>query len=98
MELHDRPVGNPCSASPSEELTPDEVRGLAPPDYSDPVIEAYKKDIDRTLLIENLRRTVPERLANFQKFMDSLGELRGVALLPKTRERQKSQASARKEP
>jgi hypothetical protein len=30
----------------------------------DPVIEAYKKDVDRTLLCENLKRTVEERLAN----------------------------------
>jgi len=30
----------------------------------DPVIEAYKKDIDRTLLRQNLMRSVPERLAN----------------------------------
>jgi hypothetical protein len=28
----------------------------------DPVIEAYKKDVDRTLLRENLRRTPQERL------------------------------------
>jgi hypothetical protein len=28
----------------------------------DPVIEAYKKDVDRTLLRENLRRTPEERL------------------------------------
>lgn len=28
----------------------------------DPVIEAYKKHVDRTLLRENLRRTVQERL------------------------------------
>jgi hypothetical protein len=28
----------------------------------DPVIEAYKKEIDRTLLRENLRRTPEERL------------------------------------
>ena len=28
----------------------------------DPVIEAYKRDVDRTLLRENLRRTVEERL------------------------------------
>lgn len=27
----------------------------------DPVIEAYKKDVDRTLLIENLRRTPQQR-------------------------------------
>jgi hypothetical protein len=30
----------------------------------DPVIEAYKKDVDRTLLRENLERSVAERLAN----------------------------------
>ena len=38
----------------------DSAAGLEP----DPVIEAYKKDIDRTLLRQNLRRSVPERLAN----------------------------------
>ena len=31
---------------------------------TDPVIEAYKKDIDRSLLRQNLKRTVAERLAN----------------------------------
>ena len=36
---------------------------LAPPDYCDPVIEAYKKDVDRTLLRENLKLTVEERFA-----------------------------------
>lgn len=30
----------------------------------DPVIELYKQGLDRTLLRENLRRTVAERLAN----------------------------------
>jgi hypothetical protein len=37
----------------------------------DPVIEAYKKDVDRTLIIENLKRTPEERLRNlvaFQRF------------------------------
>jgi hypothetical protein len=35
---------------------------LAPADYCDPVIEAYKKDVDRTLLRENLKLTPEERL------------------------------------
>jgi hypothetical protein len=35
--------------------------GLEP----DPVIEAYKKDVDRSLLRENLRRTPEERWRNF---------------------------------
>ena len=30
----------------------------------DPVVEAYKRDIDRTLLRENLRRSVEERVRN----------------------------------
>ena len=29
--------------------------------YRDPVVEAYKKDIDRTLLVANLKLTVTER-------------------------------------
>jgi hypothetical protein len=35
--------------------------GLEP----DPVIEAYKKDVDRTLLRANLQRTPDERWQNF---------------------------------
>ena len=30
----------------------------------DPVVEAYKRDIDMTLLRENLRRSVDERVRN----------------------------------
>jgi hypothetical protein len=35
---------------------------MYPPLEPDPVIEAYKKDVDRTLLRANLRRSVNERL------------------------------------
>ncbi len=35
--------------------------GLEP----DPVVEAYKKDVDRTLLKANLQRTPAERWRNF---------------------------------
>ena len=45
-------------------LKPDE---LPPADYSDPVIEAYKKDVDRTLLRENLKLTVDQRFRKFEK-------------------------------
>ena len=31
-------------------------------DYVDPVVEAYKQDVDRSLLRENLKLTVEERL------------------------------------
>lgn len=30
----------------------------------DPVVEAYKRDVDRSLLRENLRRSPTERVAN----------------------------------
>jgi len=49
---------------------------LAPPDYSDPVIEAYKKDVDRTLLRENLKLTVDERFRKFESFERYAKELR----------------------
>jgi hypothetical protein len=41
----------------------------------DPVIEAYKKDVDRTLLRENLRLTVEQRwrkLMDLQRFQAEL--------------------------
>lgn len=41
----------------------------------DPVIEAYKKDIDVTLIRENLRLTVDQRfqqLMNLQQFAEAL--------------------------
>lgn len=42
----------------------------------DPVIEAYKKDIDRTLLRENLRLTVEQRFDNLMKLQEFAEELR----------------------
>lgn len=41
----------------------------------DPLIEAYKKDIDRTLLRENLKLTVQQRFENLmalQRFAEEL--------------------------
>ena len=35
---------------------------MSTPFERDPVIEAYKKDVDRTLLRANLRKTVTERI------------------------------------
>jgi hypothetical protein len=42
---------------------------------SDPVIEAYKKDIDRTLIRENLKLTPEERLRKLQAFVQFIEEL-----------------------
>lgn len=49
---------------------------LAPADYCDPVIEVYKKDVDRTLLRENLKLTVEERFLKFERFWQYAQELR----------------------
>ena len=46
--------------------------GLEP----DPVIEAYKKDVDRTLLRENLKLTFDERMRKFLDFQKFVVELR----------------------
>jgi len=45
----------------------------------DPVIEAYKKDVDRTLLRENLKLTPQQRLEKFVAFMTFLDAARGAA-------------------
>ncbi len=48
-----------------------------PPPYEpDPVIEAYKKDVDRTLIRENLKLTPDERLRQLVAFQRSAQELR----------------------
>ncbi|MBM3993697.1 MAG: hypothetical protein FJ303_06030 [Planctomycetes bacterium] len=59
----------------SDEAVP-YTRELAPPDFVDPVIEFYKKDIDRTLLRENLKLTVAERFEKYEKFAEYARELR----------------------
>ena len=55
--------------------TADNRAELAPADYCDPVIEAYKKDVDRTLLRENLKLTVQQRFEKFERFMECVHEL-----------------------
>jgi hypothetical protein len=51
----------------------------APAPALDPVIEAYKKDVDRSLLRENLMLTPDERLRKLAAFMKSLQEVRAAA-------------------
>ena len=41
----------------------------------DPVIEAYKNDVDRTLLRERLKRTVEERLRDLMRMQEVTEEL-----------------------
>ena len=51
---------------------PDELIDIPP----DPVIEHYKHDIDRTLIIENLKLTVEERFVQLMKLQEFAEELR----------------------
>lgn len=43
--------------------------------YRDPMIEAYKKDVDRSLLRANLRLSVAERFEHFDRFAEFAKEL-----------------------
>jgi len=52
------------------------VRRNLPEITPDPVIEAYKKDVDRTLLRENLKLTPEERIVQLMKLQEFAEELR----------------------
>jgi hypothetical protein len=51
----------------------------------DPVIEAYKKDVDRTLIRENLKRTPEERVRNLMALQQAVEELRQAGKRAKAR-------------
>lgn len=51
----------------------------------DPVIEAYKKDVDRTLLRENLKRTPDERLDNLAALQAFAAEVRRAGQVARNR-------------
>jgi transcriptional regulator with XRE-family HTH domain len=56
-----------------------EVRvSLVPRTDGDPVVEAYKRDVDRTLLRDNLRKTVDRRLRDIDAFRRDADELRSA--------------------
>lgn len=57
----------------------DTVSGVTDRDRSiggDPVVDAYKPGIDRTLLIESLERTPEDRLRNLMALQSFADELR----------------------
>lgn len=45
------------------------------PISGDPIIDAYKKDVDRTLIRENLKLTVDERFQRLKKLQQFAEEL-----------------------
>ena len=61
QDRHDRDADDARATSSAPRGSPSmRVAGLEP----DPVIEAYKRHVDRTLLRQNLRRSATERVAN----------------------------------
>jgi hypothetical protein len=58
---------------------PDEIpRTGAQHETADPVVEAYKRDVDRTILVENLKLSVDERFRRFERFMAGVYALRAA--------------------
>ena len=53
--------------------------------YSDPVVEAYKRDVDRTLIRESLRLSAEERLERLIALQQFAHELRRAGQAPKPR-------------
>ncbi len=66
-------MSNKQPAAPSATTTP------CAGENGDPVIDAYKKDIDRSLLRENLKLTPDERLQKLEDFVHFLHHIRGRA-------------------
>lgn len=50
---------------------------------TDAVVDAYKRDVDRTLLRENLRKTVDRRLRDLADAQHAMAELRAAMLRAK---------------
>jgi len=44
----------------------------------DPIIELYKRDVDRTLIRENLRKSHEERLLTLQRMQTFVDEVRSA--------------------
>ncbi len=66
------PAHTYAMAAPVHPKDPDSLEGLE----KDPVIEEYKKHVDRTLLRENLRRSVKERFENLARMQRLAEQLR----------------------
>lgn len=58
---------------------------MRPMSSIDDIIEIYKKSVDRSLLIENLRKTPEQRLRDLQKLQQAAEELQRAGR--KSRER-----------
>lgn len=84
MRAHSAPIPPRTGAAdpePAEHSAFDaELRRQPPPGEADPgpdpVVEAYKRHVDRTLLRQNLRRSVTERVENLMALQELAAEAR----------------------
>jgi transcriptional regulator with XRE-family HTH domain len=58
---------------------------LVPTRRRDPVIEAYKRDVDRTLLRENLHKTVDRRLRDMDALREAAAAIRQAGIRKRAR-------------
>jgi hypothetical protein len=54
---------------------------------ADPVVELYKRGVDRTLLRQNLRRSIDERILNLMELQRVAEELRRAGQRSRERRR-----------
>ena len=72
--------GSPsAAANPTGRL---HVAASARTGEADPMVEAYKRDVDRTLLRQNLRRSVTERVENLIALQELAAEARRAGRAP----------------
>jgi hypothetical protein len=69
----------PRKQPPSPDRPWEPVSDCSPNRTTDPIIELYKRDVDRTLLRENLKLTPEQRLLKLEDFVNFVSELRQAA-------------------
>jgi hypothetical protein len=78
--------GRPGAASGIVVEARESGAGYAPgPERPDPVVSAYEKDIDRTLILRRLRLSFEERLLALESWMKDIEVLKGAARRPRRR-------------
>lgn len=67
----------------------DSEKPARPPHWLDPIIDAYKKDVDRTQIRENLKLTPEQRLAKLEALLADAEEFRRAMKAAKAKDRTK---------
>lgn len=78
QELADKQL-SPRRQPPGPDQPWQPISDCGPNRTTDPIIELYKRDVDRTLLRENLRLSPEQRLQKLEGFVRFVGELRMAA-------------------